>query len=205
MPDCFQPVRPPRYRSSFQRIPVLAWILVFPISHAAVAEDGAAQWRSVMRIEGRLSIEDTGWIREQDDQMEEREVVEVHFTMVADRESADAPQIDWHAESATVVGSYRISATNVVYGSSTTTADFGGSADSLNDFRMTLDLESGAWQIVSPGHVKENYTRVTSTCCHIAYTGTDVTERNIITSGLFQGTVSSEPGRRLPASRSTIL
>ncbi len=163
--------------------------LVF--AHAANAEDIAAQWRGVTRIQGSIFIESKEWIDEEMDQVQSSEVAEVRFEMAVDR-STSLPHMTWRAESAMVVGSLHHRGHNRFQGSVTNDADFKGPPANLGDFTMSLDTETGVWQIVSPGFLQEEYTRLT------VWTGPDpqtfTTEMNTIQSTVFDGTVSGTPG-----------
>jgi hypothetical protein len=83
------------------------------------------------------------------------------------------------------------SSSHVVAGTHTTDTDFKGVASSLVEF--SISLETGQWQILSPGFREENYTVVSN-----FFGGDDPstvsTEQNTVISTVFDGLVSGKPG-----------
>ena len=204
-----------RFSSFFGAVLVVAVLCALP----AGAAEKAADWRSVSRVRGVLSIDWQEWIREGhfSDQrtFEQREEARVQFVMERDRgdkvalppglppelaalfkdavenSKMDQPQASWRAISATISGSRQAESSVVPYGSSSLSASFRGAPQSLKDFTLSVDFETGAWQIVSPGKLRDPYPVV------VVHQGddprTDTSMDDVAQSATFDGVVSGPP------------
>lgn len=173
-------------------------VLLLTVSAFARASDPAeiaAQWRGVTRIQGMITVEHKEWIHEAglsppttDDTREE---ATVRFTMEVDN-SHGTPSMIWRATSARITGSTRAEANVVPYGRSTTEADYNGVPVSLSDFTLTLEPDTGVWQLASPGKVRDKYPVVSTSYGDDPHTDTEM--QDTVPSALFNGTVTGKPG-----------
>lgn len=200
------------------RLAAIGGAILFPPRGGAA--DNAEAWRAVTRIRGSITVEYHTWIHEAGGASrttsDTRETGEVRFVLGLDRgeEIALPPglppeavaamrsamrgtqtspaQVSWRAESAAVTGSVRLASSVVPYGETTGEASFSGEVPNLKDFVFVLTPATGAWQIVSPGKLREKFP-VT-----LVHTGddprTDIEFRDAVPSVVFNGTVTGKPG-----------
>ena len=185
----------------FRRCAVLLGLTLSLASRHAAAEaeprPGEA-WRSVPRIRGTVAVEMHSWVHESHvgigEQTDSRERAEIRFVLERDSRHGTT-SIIWRATQATVVGSVRGGTSFHIiegYRSNEISADFSGTPPRLREFMLTLDPDTGAWQLVPPDKIRERYT-ITN-----VFSGdepeTVSTTSDSIQSVVFDGTVKGPPG-----------
>lgn len=175
---------------------VLLLLVVSGIAREGCAAENAEQWRAVTRIRGTITVEHHEWTHEADTTGDLREAAQVRFTMVVDDDHG-TPSMLWRAESAVITGSIHGEGWALNHGRSTTEADFSGVPVSLSDFTLSLEPDTGVWQLSSPGKLRDKY--------EVKYTSsgdptpgyedrTDTELKDSVPSVVFNGKVTGTPG-----------